>query len=587
MESKSNGGDRCPSDSAAADSSCESGLSSDKSSSCSSVSSVGKGFDTLPTSEMCNNNGNNNTKIKSNDDSKQVSQVSSELEMMKERFSKLLLGEDMSGSGEGVCPALAISNAITNLFATVFGQVWRLEPIPPEKKAMWRREMDWLLSPSYHIVQLTPSWQTLPDGTKLEVMASHPRSDLVINLPALRKLDDMLLEILDGFSSTEFWYVDQGVKAPETDPSIPAATWKHAIPRQDDKWWLPVPRVPPDGLSEETRKNLISRRDCINQILKAAVSINSIALADIEVPNSYLESLPKNGRGCLGDVMYRYITSEHFSADCLLDCLDLSSEHIALEMANRVEAATHIWRARQHPKPPAHPNLSAAKSSWRIVRDHSGLAERAESLLYSLKQRFPGLTQTTLDATKIQCNKDVGKSILESYSRVLESLAFNVVARIEDVLYVDGITKNSDKDSSSTVPPAMAMGLVPCKKGTLPFSVPASGTPYRSASSTPTPSFSPAKGGEQTPFLSRTGGGNKPPRRGMGVKRALTNYLGGGGGGGGGGESRVGCGNILEGLGSISSRIAEGAVSRLSMEQQQQHSNSRSSQQKDKDSPLL
>lgn len=38
-----------------------------------------------------------------------------EMNMMKERFSKLLLGEDMSGSGKGVCTALVISNAITNL----------------------------------------------------------------------------------------------------------------------------------------------------------------------------------------------------------------------------------------------------------------------------------------------------------------------------------------------------------------------------------------------------------------------------------------------------------------------------------------
>jgi hypothetical protein len=37
------------------------------------------------------------------------------MEMMNERFAKLLLGEDMSGSGKGVCTALAISNAITNL----------------------------------------------------------------------------------------------------------------------------------------------------------------------------------------------------------------------------------------------------------------------------------------------------------------------------------------------------------------------------------------------------------------------------------------------------------------------------------------
>lgn len=35
--------------------------------------------------------------------------------MMKERFSKLLLGEDMSRCGKGVCTTLGISNAITNL----------------------------------------------------------------------------------------------------------------------------------------------------------------------------------------------------------------------------------------------------------------------------------------------------------------------------------------------------------------------------------------------------------------------------------------------------------------------------------------
>lgn len=36
------------------------------------------------------------------------------MEMMKERFAKLLLGEDMSGGGKGVSSSLALSNAITN-----------------------------------------------------------------------------------------------------------------------------------------------------------------------------------------------------------------------------------------------------------------------------------------------------------------------------------------------------------------------------------------------------------------------------------------------------------------------------------------
>lgn len=43
-----------------------------------------------------------------------------ELELMKERFAKLLLGEDMSGSGKGVCTAVTISNSITNLYGNVF-----------------------------------------------------------------------------------------------------------------------------------------------------------------------------------------------------------------------------------------------------------------------------------------------------------------------------------------------------------------------------------------------------------------------------------------------------------------------------------
>ena len=37
------------------------------------------------------------------------------MELLKERFGKLLLGEDMSGGGKGVSSALALSNAITNL----------------------------------------------------------------------------------------------------------------------------------------------------------------------------------------------------------------------------------------------------------------------------------------------------------------------------------------------------------------------------------------------------------------------------------------------------------------------------------------
>ncbi|KAM6550812.1 hypothetical protein CsatB_000620 [Cannabis sativa] len=453
---------------------------------------------------------------------KQGSSVS-EIEMMKERFSKLLLGEDMSGCGNGVSTALAISNAITNLCATLFGQLWRLEPLPSEKKMMWRREMEWLLCVSDHIVELIPSWQTFPDGSKLEIMTCRPRSDLYVNLPALRKLDNMLLEILDGFENTEFWYVDQGILTQDDDGS---SSLRRSLQRQEEKWWLPVPRVPTGGLHEDTRKQLQHKRDCTNQILKAAMAINSITLADMGIPESYLESLPKNGKACLGDLIYRYISSEQFYPECLLDCIDLSSEHQAIEIANRAEASIYVWRRKVNSKPASNTSRSSSRSSWEMVKDlmvdaekRELLADRAESLLLCLKQRFPGLPQTALDMSKIQYNKDVGKSILESYSRVLESLAFNIVARIDDLLYVDDLTKHSDQFSSIS-----KVGLLSQNGVTTPYSVPVPSTPYKTAFATP--SFSPAHlvspaRGDRSPFITS----GKLAQRGIGVKKVLTDYL--------------------------------------------------------------
>ncbi|KAL3686593.1 hypothetical protein R1sor_009167 [Riccia sorocarpa] len=401
----------------------------------------------------------------------------SEVEMMKERFAKLLLGEDMSGGGKGVCTALAISNAITNLSASVFGELWRLEPLAPERRTMWRREMEWLLCVSDHVVELVPSWQTFPDGSSLEVsvlhtsgddflsdgtslrfaylrafsvgeigilqvMVSRPRTDLHVNLPALRKLDAMLLDSLEKFQETDFWYVDRGIAIADKDGRHGN---RHPVQRQEEKWWLPTPKVPSTGLSEETRKKLQHQREATSQILKAAMAINGSTLAEMAAPEEYLDSLPKNGRTSLGTTMYTALTADNFNPEAVLSSLDLSTEHSTLDIANRLESAILVWRRKIHHK--SHPNLANAKahkSSWGMMKDLVGdenkrelIADRAETVLLMLKQRFPGLPQTALDMHKIQYNKDVGQSILESYSRVLESLAYNILARVDDVLYAD------------------------------------------------------------------------------------------------------------------------------------------------------
>ncbi|KAK4759839.1 hypothetical protein SAY87_022970 [Trapa incisa] len=427
----------------------------------------------------------------------------SEVEMMKERFAKLLLGEDMSGGGKGVCTALSISNAITNLSATVFGELWRLEPLAEQKKLMWRREMEWLLCVSDSIVELVPSIQQFPGGGTYEVMETRPRSDLYVNLPALKKLDAMLLSMLDGFSKTEFSYLNRIID--DTDGceknSSGFSVGRPSI-RQEEKWWLPCPKVPQNGLSDDARKRLKKCRDCTNQILKAAMTINGNVLAEMDIPNAYLDTLPKNGKDCLGHIIYSYITADNFSPECLLDCLDLSSEHHALDLTNRVEAAVYIWKLKNQRKHSGH--VKAKRTSWGrkvkgLVNDterNNLHAKRAETLLHSLRLRFPGLPQTALDINKIQYNKDVGQSILESYSRVTESLAFNIIARIDDVIYVDECTKRCTAvDSTSIISRGGGGGAqdgIPIQKrmSLSPFSI--KETPSHSPFATP--SFTPVGG---------------------------------------------------------------------------------------------
>lgn len=118
----------------------------------------------------------------------------------------------------------------------------------------------------------------------------------------------------------------------------------------------------------------------------------------------------QSGKACLGDIIYRYLTAEQFTPECLLDCLDLSSEHHTLEIANRIEAAIHVWKLKDQKRRPPHPKT---KKSWSgkvkgLVSDTERshlLAQRAEGLFQSLRLRYPGLPQTILDMSKIQYNK--------------------------------------------------------------------------------------------------------------------------------------------------------------------------------------
>ncbi|KAL0912983.1 hypothetical protein M5K25_016408 [Dendrobium thyrsiflorum] len=359
-----------------------------------------------------------------------------DVQTMKDMFAKLLLGEDTSGGTKGISAALALSNAITSLSVSVFGELWKLEPLPEERKNRWRREMDWLLSPTNYMVELVPGKQLGSSGGMLEIMTPKTRSDIHVNLPALQKLDSILIDVLDSMVETEFWYVEGGSRGDDRSSSGN---------RTSKRWWLPSPRVPDYGLSPTLRKRLSIRAKLVNQVLKAAKSINEQVLLQIPIPQAVTDALPKSGRASLGEEIYRSITAVPYSIEETLLSMNLKSEHAVLEALNRLEGALFSWKQRISDE---EIKRSPIRYPWYFARDGGSVAgrmqawmERADMLVRLLKNRFPNLPQTFIEVTKIQYNKDVGHSILEAYSKVIVNLAFSILSRIGDILQEDDLKK--------------------------------------------------------------------------------------------------------------------------------------------------
>ncbi|MBA0554391.1 hypothetical protein Golob_013498, partial [Gossypium lobatum] len=358
---------------------------------------------------------------------------SSDVETMKENFAKLLLGEDITGGRKGVSTALALSNAITNLAASIFGELWKLEPLAEERKNKWRREMDWLLSPTNYMVELVPAKQNGANGRTMEIMTPKARADIHMNLPALQKLDSMLIETLESMVNAQFYYAEVGSRAEGRNKSA----------RESKRWWLPLPQVPKTGLSDTERQKLQCKGKVVYQVFKAAALINENVLLEIPLPSIIRDALPKSGKASLGDDLYKVLTLESSSVDEMFISLNLKSENNALEVINRLEAAVFAWKGRLTEQASG---KSPVRKSWSFIKDPiyemdkmELLVDRAEALLHQIKSAYPNLPQTFLDASKIQYGKDVGHSILEAYSRVLKNLAFSIMCRMGEILQEDSL----------------------------------------------------------------------------------------------------------------------------------------------------
>lgn len=104
------------------------------------------------------------------------------------------------------------------------------------------------------------------------------------------------------------------------------------------------------------------------------------------------------------------LASESDTVDEIFMSLRLKTEHAALEIVNRLEAAIYAWKDRISEQ--ASSGKSPVLASWSLVRDSLSeisrielLINRAERLNDQIKSKFSNLPQSFLDATKIQYGK--------------------------------------------------------------------------------------------------------------------------------------------------------------------------------------
>lgn len=118
---------------------------------------------------------------------------------------------------------------------------------------------------------------------------------------------------MDNFKDQEdFWYVPRDVEDTSNN-----GDW-----RRDENWWLPVVKVPSDGLSEESRKLLQSQKDSVAQVLKAATAINDVVLSEINIPDNYIDSLPKVINFFMNVLNYSFTAKLIYSCCCFVEWED-------------------------------------------------------------------------------------------------------------------------------------------------------------------------------------------------------------------------------------------------------------------------
>ncbi|PHT25461.1 hypothetical protein CQW23_34911 [Capsicum baccatum] len=177
-------------------------------------------------------------------------------------------------------------------------------------------------------------------------------------------------------------------------------------------------------------------------------------------------------------------------------------ESTILPFSGSCKSAVHVWRLKSRRNIHNKRNLNTIHveassmallqmvmriNSWQNGHKHSCIVSGSDSLVF-LKLHLTG--------TKCEFNK--------SYSRVMESLAFNIMARIDDVLYMDDATKQCAAAESISLFNRGGLGGLPVQKRMSPSPFSVKHSPINLSICGPCNSVSPSKASSKVPFVKQS-----------------------------------------------------------------------------------
>lgn len=311
-------------------------------------------------------------------------------------------------------PARALELHVTTLNANTFGDLKKLEPLPPELEHKWATELEVLLSMLQEIKEVRPG------------VGYALRDDIAHHLPSLERCDRSVRKTMRSFAALaeHVSYVER-----ET------ATNSAKSGRSRRRWWVKVPVVAKGGLPPDVLQIVEEAEQEMRGVFKICHEINVEVVKSMPVPPSFVEGLPKHARSLIHRELKEGLTTwGMFKVSDYMKDRNLWNKDNAKEITSSLEKVALIWEAKTSNK-----SFLSRTFDIRGERFHQAMTafRRCQNAIRDLRREWPTMQHTDLDMAKIQHNEDIGHAGLEAYSRALESRAYRLLTRIRELLDAD------------------------------------------------------------------------------------------------------------------------------------------------------